>query len=155
MPPSGAAQAQEAAQELNVNTRFGRMEMAIERVAVKEREAWLATHKAWGGKIHIADVEMAGVKAKGDEEAEVIVRVAWYLAEQLELRSTTLKQHWKDVNGDMMLVGETRIDGDLGLLGEKIPPPPAAASDDAQPKEPARFPTIRINGDNGAVFREP
>jgi hypothetical protein len=44
----------------------------------------------------------------------------------------------------------------MGLLGEKVPSAPApAASDDGQPKEPPRFPTIRINGANGAVFREP
>ena len=155
IPPSGAAKAQDAAQELNLNARFGRMEMAVDHVAAKQRETWMQTHKLWGGKIRVADFEMAGIKTPKEGEAEVIVRIAWYRSDEQELRSTTLKQKWADVNGEFMLVGESRLDGDVGLLGEKADKP-KPADPNAPPHEPARFPTIRIGGgddDNGATYR--
>jgi hypothetical protein len=155
--PTVGAKTQEVAAELNMNARFGRMEMAVEQIAPKEREAWAESHRGWGGKIRIADAEVAGVhlsKDKGKEdEAEVLVKVAWYRIEENELHVTTLKQRFKDVNGAMMLVEEKRVEGDLGLFGEKIDPT-SAGPDAQQPARPTRFPTVRIGGgDDGAVYR--
>jgi hypothetical protein len=154
MPPTVGAKTQEVAQELNMNARFGRMEVAVESIAPKEREAWAESHRNWGGAIRIADAEVAGMrvrKAGKDDEAEVMVKVAWYRPDENELKATTLKQVYRDINGDMKLVSESRVDGDLGLLGEKITPLPEAPG----PQKPSSFPTIRIGGgDDGAVYRE-
>lgn len=146
MAPNPMAKAQDVAQELNMNTRFGRMEMAIERVAAKEREEWMKRHKAWGGKIRIADTEMAGVRLPTESEAEVSVRVAWYRSDEQELRSTLVKQKFKDVDGSWQLVGETRTEGDFGLLGEPVPkePPPAEGA----PPKRAHFPVVRIGAED-------
>ena len=57
-----------------------------------------------------------------------------------DLKVTTLKQKWHDFKGDWKLTDESRIDGEIGLLGE--PPPPAA---DQAPKR-TQFPTIRLGG---------
>src|SRR5579872_2434269 len=83
---SGAARAQEAAQELNVNARFGRMELVVERVAAKEREEFLTHHRGWGGGIRVADSELSGFHMTGDTDAEVSVRVAWYRPDEGDLR---------------------------------------------------------------------
>lgn len=140
--PTGAAAAQEAARELTVNLRFGRMELVMERVAPAERDTYVASHRSWGNVVRIADAELDGMRLVSKEQALVIVRVAWYEANAQELRVTTLKQTWKETKGDWLLIAEARADGDLGLLGEPLP-----ARQEAAPAEhhPAQFQTVRID----------
>ncbi len=141
--PTGAAAAQEAARELTVNLRFGRMELVMERVAPAERDTYVASHRGWGNAVRIADAELAGMHLVSKEEALVIVRVAWYEPTAQELRMTTLRQTWKETKGDWLLFAEARADGDIGLLGE---PTPAPAENSSAPAEhhPAQFRTVRI-----------
>lgn len=141
MPTTGLAAAQQAAQDFNLDSRFGRNEMVLEQVAVAEREEYALHHKAWGTTIRVADVEIAGMKAHGDKEVDIVVHVTWYRPEQQELESTTLKQGWHAKTNGWELVSEKRLDGDMGLLGETvvIEAPPA-------PRGPAQFPTVRLNG---------
>jgi hypothetical protein len=136
---SPPARAQEAATELNVNTRFGRMELASERVAPAARDAFLARRKAWGANVRVADYELAGFHMKGDADAEMLVKVAWYRLDEGDLHQTTLKQKWHDFKGDWRLIDEARAEGDLGLIGEPMPSDPPKAG----PKN-AKFPTIRL-----------
>jgi hypothetical protein len=138
LPPSGVARAQQSAQEFNSDSRFGRDELVLERVAPAAREQYTLQHRAWGNEVHVADVEIAGMKAKDDHEVKVFVRVSWYRAEQQELHGTTLEQTWHDkLTPDWELVAEKRVDGDFGLLGETVVREAPEA-----PKEPARFPTV-------------
>jgi len=145
---SKPAMAQEAALELNLNARFGRMELAAERVAPKARDQFFDRRRAWGGSVRIADYDMTGLKMKGEDDAETYVKIAWYRANEGDLRVTTLKQKWhSDAKGDWKLTEEQRLDGDLGLLGE--PPVPLAAVAE-QPKR-SQFPTIYLGGAAGDV----
>jgi hypothetical protein len=148
IPGSPGAKFQEASQELNLNARFGRVEMAIDRVAPKEREEWARRHRSWGGRVRIADSETSGTRLVSDFEAESIVKVAWYRPDEQELRSTTIKQKWKsDSSGDWKLVAEMRIEGDFGLLGDVEIVPPGGEAPAAPADGPAKrkyFPTIRI-----------
>jgi hypothetical protein len=140
---SKPAMAQEAALELNLNARFGRMEMAAEHVAPKARDQFFDRRRAWGGSVRIADYDMTGLKMKGEDDAETCVKIAWYRANEGDLRVTTLKQKWhSDAKGDWKLTEEQRLDGDLGLLGE--PPVPVTATTEA-PKR-SQFPTIYLGG---------
>ena len=141
LAPSPTAKLQEAAQETNINTRFGRMEMAVDYIAPKERDEWAKRHKWWGGKIRIADAEMAGTHLTSDSEAEVTVRVAWYRQDEQELRTTGIRQKWRDLNGQWKLVGEAWLDGDVGLLGE-----PVVFETPAVERPAAQFPTVRLGG---------
>lgn len=138
-PP--AARAQDAATELNLNTRFGRMELAAEKVAPKARDTFFERRKAWGGPIRIADYELAGLRMHGDDDADVFVKVAWFRMSEQELRVSTLKQKWHAFKGDWQLVDESRGDGDIGLIGENVPEPTATT-----PKR-TQFPTIRLGND--------
>ncbi len=136
-PPTAMARAQLAAQEFNVDSRFGRNELALDRVASSAREEFAAQHRGWGTSVRIAEVEVAGLRPQSDRDAEVIVRVAWYRPNEQELRTTTLKQSWRD-HGSWQLVSEQRLDGDIGLLGEPIVyerPPDAPAP---------QFKTVRL-----------
>lgn len=138
---SPPARAQEAATELNLNTRFGRMELAAERVAPTAREAFLSRRKAWGANVRVADYELAGFQMKGDADAEMLVKVAWYRIDEGDLRVTMLKQKWHDFKGDWRLIDESRADGDVGLIGEAAPP---ADPGKAAGARRAQFPTIRL-----------
>jgi hypothetical protein len=140
---SKPAMAQEAALELNLNARFGRMELAAERVSPKARAPFFDRRRAWGGSVRIADYDMTGLKMTGEDDAETFVKIAWYRANEGDLRVTTLKQKWhSDAKGDWKLTEEQRLEGDLGLLGE--PPVPLAAVTEA-PKR-SQFPTIYLGG---------
>jgi hypothetical protein len=139
-PATGMAQAQETVQEFNSATRYGRSEVALEHVATAARDDFAAHHRAWGSGLRIADIEVAGVRPKGEHDAEATVQVSWYRPSEQELRITTLKQTWRDQVG-WHLVSEERLDGDVGLLNE-----PIVYEAPAEPREPARFPTIRLGG---------
>jgi hypothetical protein len=141
---SKPARAQEAAQELNLNARFGRMELAAEHVAPKARAQFFDRRKTWGGAIRVADWELAGLKMVGDAEAETMVRIAWYRVNEGDLHVTTLKQKWHDFKGDWKLTEESRLDGEAGLLGEPAPPPAAPSG----PAKRTQFPTIRLGSGN-------
>jgi hypothetical protein len=140
--------ARDAASELNLNSRFDRTQMVMEHVAAKERVEFTRSHHAWGGEVRVTDAEISGFKMLNPNEAEVQVHVAWFLLGEGELRSTMLRQNFEDdKKGHFMLVKEERIEGDIGLLGERMerakPPPELAAP-------PAQFPTVRI-GENDTL----
>jgi hypothetical protein len=144
MPPTSAARLQEAALDANVNARFGRMELATERISAKLRADFLKHRAAWGNKIRVADSELAGVSLKDDDHAEVLVRVAWFRPEEGELRVTTLHQNWTQDRDDWKMTSEERHDGDIGLIGEPVPPAPERT----EPVQHAQFPTIRIGAED-------
>jgi hypothetical protein len=148
---SKPARAQEAALELNLNARFGRMELAAEHVAPKARDQFFDRRKAWGGNVRVADYDMTGLKMHGEDDAETFVKVAWYRANEGDLRVTTLKQKWHDFKGDWKLTDESRVDGDLGLLGEPAPAPVAGTA----PPKRSQFPTIYLGSGNGAATEAP
>lgn len=139
-PPTALARAQQAAQEFNQDARFGRNELMMERVAQSARNDFAAHHRAWGTSVRVADLELAGIEAHGDHELDVIVRVAWYRPEEQELRTTTLRQTWRDSEG-WKLTAEKRVDGDVGLLGE-----PVVYETPGRDRPPAQFPTVYVGG---------
>ncbi len=139
---TGGASAQQIATDFTNNLRFGRMELAAESIAPGEKNqaAFVEHHKAWGSRIRVADAELIGIKmVKKDEEADVSVRVSWFRLDEEELKLTTIKQKWTSKFGGWRLASETRSDGDVGLLGEKVEQP-----DDVPPSENVHFATIRI-----------
>jgi hypothetical protein len=139
-PATALQQARETVQDFNAATRYGRGEIALEKVATSARDDFAAHHRAWGSGVRIADVEVAGVRSKGEHEAEATVQVSWYRLDEQELRVTTLKQTWHDQAG-WRLTAEDRLEGDVGLLNE-----PIVYESPSEPRQPARFPTVRLSG---------
>jgi hypothetical protein len=134
--------ARDAASELNLNSRFDRTQMVMERVAAKERAEFTRTHRAWGGDVRVTDAEIAGFKMVTPNEAEVQVHVAWFFLNEGELKSTVLRQKFQDdLKGHFLLVSEERVEGDVGLLNEHLEhakAPPELTG------PPPQFPTIRL-----------
>jgi hypothetical protein len=139
-PPTALARAQQAAQEFNQDVRFGRSELMMEHIAPSARDDFATRHREWGTGVRLADLELAGIRPRGDHELHVIVRVAWYRPEEQELRTTTLEQRWSDKNG-WQLVEEKRLDGDVGLLGEHV-----VYETPSEGRAPAQFPTVHLGG---------
>lgn len=138
-PPTALARAQQAAQEFNQDVRFGRNQLMMEHIAPAARDAFATQHRAWGAGVRVADMELAGLRPHGDHELEVIVRVGWYRPEEQELRTTTLQQNWREVEG-WQLAEEKRLDGDVGLLGERV------VYELPSVRAPPRFPTVHLTG---------
>ena len=137
---SQAAKAQEAAQNLNMDARLGRLEFALEHVDLKAREKFTKIHTQWSGKIRIVDSEITSFKMNKDEDAaDVDVQVSWYKPETGDLHITVLRQKWHVVGGDWFLASEERTDGDMGLLGEHV----VMEQPDA-PAPKAQFQSVRI-----------
>ncbi len=136
---SNAGKAQEAAQNLNMDARLGRLEFALEHVDAKDREHFTRIHTAWGAKIRVVDSEITTFKMKGDDAADVNVQVSWYRPENGDLHVTVLHQNWHDVKGDWFLASEERTDGDTGLLGE-----PVLVQEPEEVAPRAQFESIRI-----------
>jgi hypothetical protein len=137
---SKPARAQATALELNMNARFGRMDIAAEHVAPDARDSFLDRRKGWGTTVRIADYDLTGLRMKGEDDCETVVKVAWFRTSENDLRSTTIKQKWHDFKGDWQLTEENRLDGDIGLLGEALPegePGPAT------PRH-AQFPSVTL-----------
>jgi len=110
--------AQDAAIDLTTAARFGRMDIAIERVSRDDRERFVQQHAAWGGAIRIVDCDMLGLKITDKDHAQAVVSVSWHRVDESEMRMTQIVQHWKDHRGAWLLESEERAAGDVGLLGE-------------------------------------
>ncbi len=135
MPPSRSTLLNDAARDMNIAARFGRLDIAVQRTTKDAREHFLDRRAAWGRGIRIVDVEVAGMQMQGEDSAEVRVDVAWVRANEGILRSTRLAQLWSDEEGDWMMERERRVAGDLGLFGEVVPMAPSG------PRVDHQFPT--------------
>jgi hypothetical protein len=142
MPPQGAALVQQTAQQFNFDTRFGRMELAMEQVSPKYTEDFTKRHRLWGGGIHVTDAETVGMRMRGQDNSDVTVRVGWYRAEEGELKTTVLKQKWHLYPAGWRVDSEERLDGDIGVLGERV----EILTPETQPRT-AQFPTVRLGAD--------
>ena len=139
---SSVAKATNAIRDNNAHARFGRMVVAAETVKPEIRDDYMQKRAQWGASVQIADSEVLGMNMPSKEEAVAFIRVSWYRLEDGELRLTTIKQRWREVKDDWMLVAEERAGGDIGLLGERV--------EVLAPKEPrvnAQFPSVRIGSD--------
>jgi hypothetical protein len=140
------AKLDDAVQETNVAARFGRGDIAVERVAATARPAFLKRHKGWGRDLRIVDVEFGSVEKMGATEAVVLVSFEWQGKSDGLLRSTVVRETWKTDGSDTgwWLVDEERASGDIGLLGDAVAPKAEEAA-----KAPAlpRYETTTIPGD--------
>jgi hypothetical protein len=127
-PPSQAQRVTESARELNLATRFGRMDMALGRTAKGAQSSFLERRADWGKNVRILDVELSGLAMKDETHAVVQVDVEWVRSDEDTLRTTRLKQTWRD-DGGWHLVREQRLAGDLGLFGEHVEMPHAPPRD--------------------------
>ena len=119
-PQGPASRATDAARELNLAARFGRMDVAVGRTSAGARSSFLERRAEWGKNVRVLDVELAGMAMKNPQNAMIYVDVAWVRMDEGALRTTRVAQTWRDVDSGWELVREQRIAGDLGLFGEYV-----------------------------------
>jgi hypothetical protein len=115
---SPAQRVQDAANDLSTATRFGRMDIALERVSRSARDRFVREHATWGASIRIVDCDIVGMRLRDKEHADVMLVVSWNRLDQSEMRVTQITQRWSDHRGAWLLDAEERAGGDVGLLGE-------------------------------------
>jgi hypothetical protein len=131
-PVSPAARVTDAARELNLACRFGRMDVALGHTSPGARTHFLERRAAWGRSVRILDVELAALRLKDEANAVIHVDVAWVRESESSMRSTRVAQMWRDGDGGWRLIREQRFSGDLGLFGEPVPQGPQTAPRDVQ-----------------------
>jgi hypothetical protein len=119
VPPPAQALS-EIARDVNVATRFGRMDVAMEHLTKEHREEFSRQRADWGHEIRVLDVELAQLDVKNPKEAKVLVDVSWMRMDEGLLRSTRVTQNWENSGSGWELGAEERQGGDLGLLGEDV-----------------------------------
>lgn len=142
-PPTPAERVTDAAMALNVAARFNQLDVAVARASSKHRPEFMKQHAAWGQTLRIVDVEMASLSLPESDRAIVLVDYAWLRNTEGNMRTTRIEQTWKDDAG-WHLVGEKRVAGDVGLLGEAMPEAPP-------PQPDKQFATRTIREDGAAV----
>lgn len=138
MPPPASERASDAARELNLAARFGRMDVAVERTAGVARQQFIERHSEWGRSLRIVDIELAGIEMSDTFHALVYVDISWERMDEGTLRVTRLAQSWQDEGKGWQLMRERRVTGDLGLFGERV-----ATNDEPHPDVHFASKTIR------------
>ena len=119
-PASPVQRVSDAARDLNVATRFGKMDMVVSHVDASVRADFMARRAQWGREIRLVDIDLAGVEIRDETHAIVTVNVSWVPLRDNILRSTRLSQSWEDNGHGWKLSHERRLAGDRGLFGEVI-----------------------------------
>lgn len=109
----------DSVQNLNENTRWGRIGDAALLVEPSYRDTFVSAHQAWGSDIQLADTEIVHLQiAPDNEQASAIVTYSWYAMDTMTLHVTTIRQHWAARSGSFALTSESVIKGDPRLLAQ-------------------------------------
>lgn len=116
-PTSGPQKLADTAYDMNNATRFGRMDVALEHVALKSREQFQKEHAGWMRNARIVDIDFNGIQVKPNGEGEVVVTLTWQRVNEATTRTTSLVQRWTETRNLWTMASE-EAKGDEGLLGE-------------------------------------
>jgi hypothetical protein len=117
-PIAPSTRVSDAARELNLAARFGRMDIALGLTDQNAKSTFVERHAAWGDAIRVLDVELSGLTMPDPHRAWLQVDYSWMRIDESSLRKTRVAQLWHDKNG-WQLVREHRVAGDVGLFGER------------------------------------
>lgn len=108
----------DCARDLNVATRFGKMDLVASHVEASARAEFMSRRTQWGRDIRLVDIELAGVQVPDETHAVVLIDVSWVPMRDEILRSTRVEQKWADAGHGWKLISEQKKAGDPGLFGE-------------------------------------
>jgi hypothetical protein len=131
--------------------RFGRMDIVLDQVAPKKRDAFTKAHAAWGGDIRIVDLEYGGMRLSDPSHADVTLIIAWQRLDDASLFTTTVKQSWFHGEDHWVITKESRVSGDRGLLDE--PDPKVEGKGQSEPSADPTPKSARSDGHESAKAR--
>lgn len=103
--------------QLNDETRWGRVDLAAQRVMPAYRQTFVLSRRSWGRDIALADTEVSAlVLATDGNSATSTVEISWYDQRSMVLRGTVLRQRWAKTDAGFFLDEETVFAGDDTLL---------------------------------------
>ena len=82
-----------------MDVRFGRMSLAVDKVAPKRRDAFLARRKTWPAASRSPTTSSSARKMMEDEDAEVVVKYDWYELAVGDLHTSKIRQKWHSIRG--------------------------------------------------------
>jgi hypothetical protein len=109
-PRSGDTLA-ESIRSYNDGVRWERFDNAAIHVPPKERPQFLDDSDARAKDLRITEYDLVRVEQKSDSEAEVQVKIAWYLDSEGKLRETHSKQTWERHGKTWWIIDESRLRG--------------------------------------------
>jgi hypothetical protein len=121
-PVSPMQRVSDAARDLNVSTRFGKMDLIASHVDANLRADFVSRRSQWGKEIRLVDIDLSGVQVQDSTHAAVTLDVSWVPLRDDILRATRIVQYWEDDGRGWRLVREQKLAGDPGLFGEVFIP---------------------------------
>ena len=134
-PTSGTQKLADTAYDMNNATRFGRMDVALEHVAMKSREQFQKEHAGWMRNARIVDIDFNGIQVLKNGDGEVSVTLTWQRSDESTTRTTSLIQRWTETRNVWTMASE-EAKGDDGLLGEKDQAKDATSAAPTKPERP-------------------
>lgn len=122
---SAAARLGDSVYDLAEETRWGRTQLAAERVMPSYRDDFIASRRRWGRDFQIGDCDIQHMQlAEDHDSASVVVVFNWYDRRTMGANETTVRQEWLREGRVFVLKTEEVLDGNPALLA--IPPRPPA-----------------------------
>lgn len=115
-PPGPMERLNFTAHEMNVATRFGRMDVAVSHVAASAQDDFIQRHAKWGRDLRIVDVELSGMRLVTSDTAEVRLTVSWHRIDESTMRMSAVQQKWMMGKDGWELAEEMRVAGSPGVF---------------------------------------
>lgn len=104
-------------------TRWGQLGTAANLVEPTFRRQFLENHRHWGGAVQLADSDIVHVEISTDKQnATALVAYQWYLAGDMALLYTVVRQRWTALGDGYGLVSEAVVQGDGRLFNPNSNP---------------------------------
>ncbi len=110
-PPRSGDTLAESIRSYNEGVRWERFANAAVHVPPKERSQFLDDYDARAKDLRITEYDLVRVEQKTDTEAEVQVKIGWYLDSEGKLRETHAKQTWERHGKTWWIIDESRLRG--------------------------------------------
>ncbi len=103
----------------NDEARWGRVDLAAQKVAPAHRASFVARHRRWGNDIQIADADVTNLElGLPEDRAASVVTYAGFDQRTMELQTTAVRQSWASAGESFVLIDETIIGGAPELFEE-------------------------------------
>ncbi|MBA3498973.1 MAG: hypothetical protein H0T65_01285 [Deltaproteobacteria bacterium] len=108
----------ESIRSFNEGVRWQRYEVAAVSIPPRERSKFVEMMDERAEDLKITDYEIVRVDRRSDKEAQVHVKVSWYMDNQGTLKETHAMQIWQRKNKTWLMIDQSRYRGDEmpGLL---------------------------------------
>jgi len=120
----------ESIRSFNEGIRWQRFEHAAVSIPPRERSKFVELMDERADDLKITDYEIVRVDRRGDKEAQVHLKISWYMDNEGTLHETHAMQTWQRKGKQWLMVDQSRYRGDEmpGLL-ERL------NDEDAEPDE--------------------